>query len=204
MNVLLAQHWLARYAGGGVPARHWEPVSRKSASCDGAPTWRSSCSACEHLASERLGDLPYGTVRIVEIVAAVAAGPDLLLLDEATAGLDPEESHALGDRFLALRDELGLTLVVIEHHVPLVARVCDYAYCLESGSLIAEGTPAVVTAQPQVITSFLGRRRGRDRGSSAMSATTSLCTSRACARAMGHCRCCSRSTSTCGRARSSR
>jgi branched-chain amino acid transport system ATP-binding protein len=111
----------------------------------------------QHLASERLGDLPYGTARIVEIAAAVAAGPDVLLLDEATAGLDPEESRALGDRFLALRDELGLTLVVIEHHVPLVARVCDYAYCLDSGSLIAEGTPAFVTSQPQVITSFLGR-----------------------------------------------
>jgi branched-chain amino acid transport system ATP-binding protein len=96
-------------------------------------------------------------MRIVEIAAAVAAGPDLLLLDEATAGLGPEESQALGDRFLALRDELGLTLVVIEHHVPLIARICDYCYCLESGRLIAEGTPAHVTSQPQVVESFLGR-----------------------------------------------
>ena len=87
----------------------------------------------------------------------VAAGPDLLLLDEATAGLGPEESQALGDRFLALREDLGLTLVVIEHHVPLIARVCDYCYCLESGVLIAEGTPARVTADPKVVESFLGR-----------------------------------------------
>ncbi len=63
----------------------------------------------------------------------------------------------LGDRFLALRDELGLTLVVIEHHVPLIARVCDYCYCLESGRLIAEGAPDAVTAQPAVVESFLGR-----------------------------------------------
>jgi branched-chain amino acid transport system ATP-binding protein len=111
----------------------------------------------DHLAAERLGDLPYGTMRIAEIAAAVAAGPDLLLLDEATAGLGPEESQALGDRFLSLRDDLGLTLVVIEHHVPLIARVCDYCYCLESGALIASGTPAEVTAEPRVVESFLGR-----------------------------------------------
>src|SRR5439155_25481450 len=111
----------------------------------------------DHLADERLGDLPYGTMRIVEIASAVAAGPELLLLDEATAGLTPEEAHALGDRFMALRSELGLTLVVIEHHVPLIARVCDYCYCLESGQQIADGPPDEVIAQPRVIASFLGR-----------------------------------------------
>ena len=79
------------------------------------------------------------------------------MLDEASAGLTPDEAHQLGDRFLALRDELGLTLMVIEHHVPLIAKVCDYCYCLESGALIAEGTPAEVTAQPRVIESFLGK-----------------------------------------------
>ena len=98
-------------------------------------------------------------MRRVEIASAVAAGPDLLLLDEATAGLGPEESHTLAGTFLQLRDELGLTLVVIEHHVPVIARVCDYAYCLESGMLIAEGSPAAVTADPAVVASFLGTSR---------------------------------------------
>jgi branched-chain amino acid transport system ATP-binding protein len=79
------------------------------------------------------------------------------MLDEATAGLGPEESYALGERFLALRAELDLALVVVEHHVPLIARVCDYAYCLESGALIAEGPPAELTRDPQVVASFLGR-----------------------------------------------
>jgi ABC-type branched-subunit amino acid transport system ATPase component/ABC-type branched-subunit amino acid transport system permease subunit len=155
-NMLLAQGWLARYpmAAGilalGVTVGAERDLRRRA---DVA----LELFGLDHLADERLGDLPYGTMRIAEIAAAVAAGPDLLLLDEATAGLGPEESQALGDRFLSLRDDVGLTLVVIEHHVPLIARVCDYCYCLESGKLIADGTPAQVTAEPRVVESFLGR-----------------------------------------------
>jgi branched-chain amino acid transport system ATP-binding protein len=155
-NVLLAQSWIADYpavagllALGGSIATERELRRRADEALE--------LFGLRHLADERLGDLPYGTMRIVEIAAAVASGPDLLLLDEASAGLTPEEALALGDRFQALRDELGLTLVVIEHHVPLIARTCDYCYCLESGALIAEGTPAEVVAQPRVVESFLGR-----------------------------------------------
>ena len=155
-NVLLAQTWLADYpafagllALGGTVGTERELRRRADEALE--------LFGLTHLADERLGDLPYGTMRIAEIASAVASGPDLLLLDEASAGLTPEEAHALGDRFQALRDELGLTLVVIEHHVPLIARTCDYCYCLESGALIAEGTPAEVTAQPRVVESFLGR-----------------------------------------------
>jgi ABC-type branched-subunit amino acid transport system ATPase component/ABC-type branched-subunit amino acid transport system permease subunit len=155
-NVLLAQSWIADYpavagllALGGSIATERELRRRADEALE--------LFGLRHLADERLGDLPYGTMRIAEIASAVASGPDLLLLDEASAGLTPEEALALGDRFQALRDELGLTLVVIEHHVPLIARTCDYCYCLESGALIAEGTPAQVVAQPRVVESFLGR-----------------------------------------------
>lgn len=155
-NVLLAQGWMARYPTavgiigvGGTVGTERELRRRADLALD--------LFGLDHLRDERLGDLPYGTMRITEIAAAVAAGPELLLLDEASAGLTPDEAHELGDRFLALRDELGLTLVVIEHHVPLIARVCDYCYCLESGLQIAEGTPDFVTSQPRVIESFLGR-----------------------------------------------
>ena len=155
-NVLLAQTWLAPTPagasllglGGGVPEER-ELRHRADRALE--------LFGLDHLAGERLGDLPYGTMRIAEIASAVAAGPDLLLLDEATAGLGPEESHALAERLLALRDDLGVTLVVIEHHVPVISRVCDYVYCLESGGLIAEGSPADVVAQPRVVESFLGR-----------------------------------------------
>ncbi len=154
-NLLLSQTWLARYAaavgivGLGGSVRTERELRRRGGIA-------LEVFGLDHLARERVGSLPYGTMRIVEIAAAVAAGPDLLLLDEATAGLGPEESHALGDRFLVIRDELDLTLVIVEHHVPLVARVCDYAYCLESGVLIAEGKPLDVTADPRVVESFLG------------------------------------------------
>jgi ABC-type branched-subunit amino acid transport system ATPase component/ABC-type branched-subunit amino acid transport system permease subunit len=155
-NVLLAQTWLADYpaAAGIVGLGSALRTERELRARAGLAL---ELFGVDHLANERLGDLPYGTMRIVEIASAVASGPDLLLLDEATAGLSPDESHALADRFLAVRDELGLTLVVVEHHVPVIARVCDYAYCLESGVLIGEGTPDAVTAQPRVIESFLGR-----------------------------------------------
>ena len=156
-NLLLAQTWLADYPsalgilGLGSTIRRERDLRRRAHAA-------LEVFGLRELAGERLGDLSYGTMRRVEIASAVAAGPDLLLLDEATAGLGPEESHALAGTFLDLREELGLTLVVIEHHVPVIARVCDYAYCLESGALIAEGTPADVTADPAVIASFLGHR----------------------------------------------
>lgn len=155
-NVLLPQTWLARYpsaagllALGATTSTERELRRRADLALE--------LFGLRHLAHERLGDLPYGTMRMVEIAAAVAAGPELLLLDEASAGLTPEEANGLGDEFLALRAELGLTLVVIEHHVPLIARTCDYCYCLESGALIAEGAPAEVTREPRVVASFLGQ-----------------------------------------------
>jgi ABC-type branched-subunit amino acid transport system ATPase component/ABC-type branched-subunit amino acid transport system permease subunit len=155
-NVLLTQTWLAPTPAGaallglGTSLREEREIRHRA-------DLALELFGLRHLSGMRVGELPYGTARLVEIAAAIAAGPDLLLLDEATAGLGPEESLALGERFLALREELGLTLLVIEHHVPFVARVCDYTYCLESGVLIAEGTPADVTTQPEVVASFLGR-----------------------------------------------
>ena len=162
-NVLLAQTWLAQYpaAGGLVGLGTTIPTERKLRK---RAELALELFGLDHLAKERLGDLPYGTMRIVEIAAAVAAGPDLLLLDEATAGLGPEESHALGDRFLVVRDELGLTLVIVEHHVPLIARVCDYCYCLESGALIAEGKPDDRHRRPEgrrIVPRSLQRGHGR-------------------------------------------
>jgi branched-chain amino acid transport system ATP-binding protein len=103
-----------------------------------------------------LGGLSYGTLKLLELGCALATEPDLLLLDEPSSGMGPEEAHDLGLRLLALRRELGLTMLLIEHHVPLVAAVCDYVYVLDFGRLLAEGDAETIRRHPAVITAYLG------------------------------------------------
>jgi branched-chain amino acid transport system ATP-binding protein len=100
--------------------------------------------------------LPYGTLKLLELGCALATDPDVLLLDEPSSGMGPEEANDLADRLLALRKEFGLTLLLIEHHVPLVARVCDYVYVLNFGRVLAEGKPAEIQRHPEVIAAYLG------------------------------------------------
>ena len=92
----------------------------------------------------------------VEIATVLATDPEVLLLDEPSSGMGPEEAHQLGDTLLDLRREFGLSIAMIEHHVPLVVRVCDYVYCLNFGQLLAEGLPDEVRNHPQVVTAYLG------------------------------------------------
>jgi len=103
-----------------------------------------------------LGSLSYGTLKLLELGCALATDPDLLLLDEPSSGMGPEEAHELGDRLLTLRRELGVTMLLIEHHVPLVAAVCDYVYVLNFGRLLAEGDPEYVRTHPEVVAAYLG------------------------------------------------
>jgi len=103
-----------------------------------------------------LGSLSYGTLKLLELGCVLATDPDLLLLDEPSSGMGPEEAHELGERLLALRQELGLTMLLIEHHVPLVAAVCDYVYVLNFGRLLAEGDPDHVRTHPDVVAAYLG------------------------------------------------
>ena len=70
--------------------------------------------------------------------------------------MGPDESDELGDRLLALRKEFALTMLVIEHHVPLVLRVCDHVYVLNFGRLLAEGKPGVIQTHPEVVAAYLG------------------------------------------------
>ena len=109
-----------------------------------------------HLADNRVQGLPYGTMKNVEMAAVLATDPEILMLDEPSSGMGPEEAHQLGDTLLRLRKELGLTIVMIEHHVPLVVRVCDCVYCLNFGQLLTEGEPEAVRNHPEVVTAYLG------------------------------------------------
>ncbi len=109
-----------------------------------------------HIRDRRVGGQSYGTLKLLELGCALATDPDILLLDEPTSGMGPEESDELGDRLLALRREFALTMLVIEHHVPLVLRVCDHVYVLNFGRLLAEGKPSVIQTHPEVVAAYLG------------------------------------------------
>ena len=104
----------------------------------------------------RVGGLSYGTLKLLELGCALATEPDILLLDEPSSGMGPEESHQLGQRLIDLRKAFGLTMLLIEHHVPLVLSVCDYVYVLNFGRLLAEGEPTVIQTHPEVVAAYLG------------------------------------------------
>jgi len=108
------------------------------------------------LADTRVAGLPYGVLKRVEVATVLATDPDVVLLDEPSSGMGPEEAHRLGDTLLELRREFGLSIAMIEHHVPLVVRVCDYVYCLNFGELLAEGKPEEVRNHPEVVRAYMG------------------------------------------------
>jgi branched-chain amino acid transport system ATP-binding protein len=103
--------------------------------------------------------LPYGDQRRLEIARAVGTGPKLLLLDEPNAGMNPSETGALLGLIRRLRDELGITIVLVAHDIPLVMNLCDRVQVLNYGRLIAEGAPSVVRANQDVIDAYIGQAR---------------------------------------------
>jgi ABC-type branched-subunit amino acid transport system ATPase component/ABC-type branched-subunit amino acid transport system permease subunit len=109
----------------------------------------------ERFADRRVAGLPFGVLRLVEVARTLVTGARLVCFDEPASGLDTAETERLIEWFRLLR-QIGVTLLVIEHDVSMVVRLCDYIYVLNQGRLLAEGRPAQIQRDPAVIASYLG------------------------------------------------
>lgn len=140
-----------------------------SALCKG-PAYFQGERRCRELAEEKLAfvglegdwhspaaDLPYGRQRLLELARALAAQPKILLLDEPAAGLNTTETRALAALIRRIRDELGITVAIVEHDMDLIMSISDAISVLHFGQMIASGTPAEIQKNPEVVAAYLGQ-----------------------------------------------
>ena len=202
-NVLVGEHAGLRAGVFGAACR-LPGVRREEAAARGrARRWLQRVGLGD-VAEVEAGSLPLGQQKRLEMARALAGRPRLLLLDEPAGGLNPTETRTLMALIRGLRDELGLTIMLVEHDMELVMSISDRVAVLHHGRKIADGTPGSVAADPASSrrTSALGRARPVEEGarrwepSMGASPATSIRTSRRCIPTARSCCCCSPAPST--------
>lgn len=154
-NVMLGTHLRHRSGVFSVLGR-LRSVAAEEAKCEARCLDLLKELNIHHLAETPAGELSYGDRRRVEIARALASEPQLLLLDEPAAGMNFTEKGRLSDLILQIRNS-GVTVLLIEHDIDLVSKVCDHIVVLNFGRDIAEGTPDEIRRSPAVIDAYLGR-----------------------------------------------
>ncbi|HYQ30437.1 MAG TPA: ATP-binding cassette domain-containing protein, partial [Polyangiaceae bacterium] len=117
------------------------------------------------LAGEVAGSLPYGSQRRLEIARGLMLSPELLLLDEPAAGMNSQEARTLNEQIRFLRDQLGLTVILVEHNMTVVMNVCETIHVVDHGETIAEGTPGEIKTHPKVLAAYLGEEEPENEAS---------------------------------------
>jgi ABC-type branched-subunit amino acid transport system ATPase component len=153
-NVALGR--AARLAGAS-PLRLALATRAERAETAEVADWALRTCDIEHLSAARAGDLSTGQRRLVELARALAGRYSLLLLDEASSGLDKAETAEVGEILTRVVAEQGLGVLIVEHDMDLVMAVCRYLYVLDFGRLIFEGSPAEVRASETVRRAYLGQ-----------------------------------------------